>query len=131
MDNSDAKNVWNYVNGFKVPALSKDDLDAWAGLVSELTFEQFQTAQRVAATRPVDELRFRPSVEQFKGYARAPRAQRIADYEPTSYEPSNARSQALAAAFFDQWRHIRRPIKPANERKIRTNAEIDAQEAVA
>ena len=35
-----------------------------------------------------------------------------------------------AAEFFDKWRHLRRPIKPANERKIRTNAEIDAQEFI-
>ena len=130
MDNDDAKNVWNYVNGFKVPALTKDDLDAWVGIVADLTFDQFQAATRVAATRPTAELRFRPAVEQFRGYATAPRSLRVADHVPTTYDTPTVYGAALAAEFFDKWRHLRRPIKPANERKIRTNAEIDAQEFI-
>lgn len=130
MDNDDAKNVWNYVNGFKVPALTKDDLDAWVGIVADLTFDQFQAATRVAVTRPTAELRFRPAVEQFRGYATAPRSLRVADHVPTTYDTPTVYGAALAAEFFDKWRHLRRPIKPANERKIRTNAEIDAQEFI-
>ena len=127
MDNSDAKNVWSYVNGFKVPALTKDDLDAWTCVVADLSFEQFQTAQRVAMTRPTDELRYRPSVQQFRGYALAPKGLRVPDHVPTAYEMPSVRSAALAAEFFDTWRHIKRKRKP--ERKIRLNAEIDAAEA--
>ena len=127
MDNSDAKNVWTYVNGFKVPALTKDDLDAWTCVVADLSFDQFQTAQRVAMTRPTDELRYRPSVQQFRGYALAPKGLRVPDHVPTAYDMPTAHGAALAAEFFDKWRHIKRKRKP--ERKIRLNAEIDAAEA--
>ncbi len=70
MDNqSSVSEAWSYVHGFDVPVLTPELRDAWRRVIDKLTPEQFRRGAQRSRNRPVPELKFRPSVQAFLGYA--------------------------------------------------------------
>ena len=100
---NDTRRAWRFVDGFDMPALTDAKRSEWSTLIASLSVVEFQVACRAARSRPVDALRWRPSVEEMRGYVTAgtarPSKTAVPEWRGHGYEVPTESGRAHGMAY--------------------------------